>query len=875
MVKNLTVILLLFVATAAYGQSAVKSNDYWVTFLPSIDNVAPAWLLVSASTPNTTVRVAYTDDGSFDEFIVSPGAAKEYRMRSNTVSSVTYQLAKPDQAHVVQRRSAHVTSDHPIALQQFTDGDNNVSMSLPVPTNHLGRKYVISAFRDQDPVLSSGSGSGGWEPAKFPRTSGEFIVVAVEDGTKVTILASAKFKNGLQLGQSETITLNKGQTYLAMGAAENSSNDISNTLVTADKPIAVTAGCEIARTFDALVLENHFDFNDYIAEYMLPVEQWGTEYVGVPLTNKRGTMEDDLWGDFYRVYATEETELFVNGESKGSAKYWEFSLQTVPRLFKADKPIMVVQYDYYIDFHGTNPKSPRTSNSMQVLLPRHQWVKQLSGTLPAGYAQTYFYVAAHRDSIDLIKVKLAGTATPIPISSLKFTGTPVFNVGPYRVYTLILGVRGEYLFESPCQFQVLNHGTRDNDAIKATYSYGSIVGSTFGRMTSSDFASQIDSSCGGFDLTFQDTAVGDGFADVILLSDASRNYVSFNTRLQIDPHSVGAKTITGSVTIDNALLDAYAAVQLRTRAGKEKVIELRYHAPKLTVSESLTFDNVRYGDTLSKNMEITNVSTLPIRIDEVVLYRLEPSFRINTIDPLPHVLSTGDKHKFTVSYSPRDTGAIAWDSIAIVSECIAEPVRRLEGVGRVATIFAEDQDFKRVDVSTKRTEQIQIRNLSPFLELTLTGYQMPDGKFHIDATDSLRFPITLSRSGMPGDRTSIGISYQPAEVGRDTALIIWQTDILPPYNVANRKEWTMLIGEAVTPLGVESERNDNVITLDDVRIFGLHTGEIVRSIHVMDLLGRTLLTSDVQQIDTRALGSGVYLLRVSTNERTLFTKFIR
>jgi hypothetical protein len=468
----------------AEAQSAAQSKDYWVSFFPSIDNTAPIWLLAATNVEGTQVKITYMEDGSVDQFSISPNKPKEYKIKISTLTDDKHQMAKPDAWEVRQKRSVHVEASNPIALQGFTDADNNVGLFLVLPTSNLGQKFTISAFNDQHSRMSDGGGGfGGWEPAAFPPTGGGFIVVATEDATTVTMNVTGPTAGGHKRGDTWSITMDKGDTYYVRGAAESEDDDLSRSTVTSSKPVAVFAGCEIARTLDAMVLQGHFDYNDYVVEEMIPQEIWGKEYVSGPFTNKRGTKEDDLFGDFYRVYSAEPTELFMDGQSRGISDYWEFSLQTVPRIFTAEKPIMVVQYDYYIDFHGSNPKSPRTSNNEMVLVPRHNWRRNATFTVPTGYQQTYFHVIAHKDSIDKITALLPGKVQPVPIGGLKYSGAQVYTIGQYRIFTLVLGVKGQVRVQGPCDFAVYNYGTRDNDQIKATYSYASAAAASFGSLS--------------------------------------------------------------------------------------------------------------------------------------------------------------------------------------------------------------------------------------------------------------------------------------------------------------------------------------------------------------------------------------------------------
>lgn len=870
-------ILLLFVTAPAFGQTAVMSNDYWISYLPSTDNNAPIWLLASTNNEGTQVRVEYTEDGSVDQFIISPNNPKEYRIKVDLNSAFKDAMAKPSVSEKIEKRSVRVTSTHPITLQQFTEVGSNVSLSLPIPTGFLGRSYVILAYNDQ-PAGPNEIMDGSIVAGTLPKVAGEFLIIAAEDSTRIGIKLSGKTFGGREKDDSIAIMLGRGQTYWIKGLADSASNDLTGSRIESDRPIAVLGGAEAMMALDKVAQKDSWQFNDHISEYLHPVEQWGTEFVTPVLANKNGSTVDSLFGDLIRIVARDSTVISVNGVTQPAGLRWDFSRNSKPLHITSQSPVMVAQYDYFVHSNNT-PSPPRTSNSMQILTPVHQWVRSAVFVVPIGYAQTYLYVTAHKDSIDKITVLLPGKTQPVSVAALKFNLAPIQTTDQYRTYTLLLGVRGQIRIQGPCVFQVMNHGTGDHYVGSATFSYAASVGSTFGRISNSDFLVDVDSLCGEFKLDIQDTASdGDGIADITLLVDPLRLYVSKNTKLTIAPHAVGAKSISATVSVLDGLSDAFGAVLSRSRAGKEKIVTLSYRAPKITVSESLRFENVRYGDTVTRELEVTNVNPFPITIDTVRLFRVTvpTPFSVSSIDPLPHVLAPGEKHRVTVAFLPNDTGTVHWDSIVIVSDCIAEPVRRVVGFGKVATIFANDEYFGILDVGKSKVESIAVRNLSPYIELTLTGFVMPAGEFGIDESEKSRFPITLARAGQPGDMTGINITYEPLSIGRDSAFIVWKTDVRPPYADSNRKEWSIVIGEAKLPRSVEKIKDAiGLVVSDGLLSIELRPSEFVSLLQVSDLLGKTYDIGSVSPASIRQLPSGVYFVRVETNQRTITQKLVK
>lgn len=788
-------------STQVQAQGSAQSKDYWVSYLPSIDNAAPIWLLAATNVKGTRITIHYLDDDTKEELRLEPNKPLEYRLRMQTDAASPYLMAKPDVPEVIQRRAVHITSNNPISLQGFTDADNNVGLFLILPTSNLGQYYTISAFNDQHSRMSD-SGFGGWEPAAFPPTGGGFIIVGVEDKTDVTIRVTGPTAGGKKSGETWGISLNKGQTYWVRGAAESEEDDLSRSTVSATKPVAVFAGCEIMRSYDALVLQNHFDYNDYIVEQMIPEEIWGTEYISAPFTNKDGTAKDKDFGDLYRVYASEPTQLFVNGADKGTSDYWEFPNTNEVRQFVAGKPIMVVQYDYYVDFHGINPVYGRTANSEMVLVPRHNWRRNATFTVPSGYARTYFHVVAHKDSIDKIKASMNG-APANPISAMKSQEARVYSVGNYKIYTIALNVKGQCIITGPCDFAVYNYGTRDNDQIKATYGYASAAAASFGSIsTAIPPRMAMDSTCTEFNLKFWNTSAdARGIGEIYLLDDPAgltyRNtpYESKNVRLTVESYGLGADSVFAKLEVVNPLIDAFGAIYVTNRAGKDTVYTFTYSGAKIAIvgATTQTMKNVLYGNQECREYTFKNTGKHPMEVTGVNLMNVlrgKPTAFIITGD-VTKTLQPNETMTVTACYTPTDTMITYMDSIVIETACFKAEIAEVLGNGAVPLIWAEDWDFGVVDVGVTKTQPVEIKNLSEIMPLTLTSsILLNHPEFAIDPTEMSRFPIVLA----PGTSTKVRVQYTAADEAADETVATWGRDMRTPYDVNTLKEWSKLQG---------------------------------------------------------------------------------
>ncbi len=778
----------------AQAQGTAQSKDYWVSFLPSKKASTAVWLLMCTNVPNTKVTVYYSDDNTIkDERTIQPNQPLEYKIINKSGF-----LAKPVKEERVESRSVHVIASNPISMQGLSDDDANVGLFLVLPTSSLGQTYVISAYNDQPWITGQGNSSCF---NCFDSSSGAFVVTAVEDNTDVTIHAHSPTKYH-SAGDTWTIHLDHGQTYWVQGAARDDQDDLSQSTVTSSKPVAVIAGCEVMRALDAMVIQGHFDYNDYTVEQMLPVEAWGTDYVSAPFNNKWG-IKKDYAGDLYRVYSNEPTSITFNGRVQNVGTYWEFPLTTDPVHITSDKPIMVVQYDYYLDIHQS--ASPRTSNTEMVLVPRHNWRKNATFKVPTGYALTYFAVVAQKDSVDNIMVSVGG-APAHAIGSLP-PGMK-FTVDNYSVRVVQLDQPLQAIITGKCDFAVYNYGTRDNDQIKATYGYAAAAAASFGSI--SDAAPprmKFDSSCTTFNLTLTDSSVdGRGIGDISLLYDPNglvyrgKPYVSSNVSLVVDPYDLGAKSVTAHVTVNNALLDAFAAVYVTDRAGKDTVYAFRYSGVKVAATPGTQLmSEVLYGTGACVDYVMTNNGKLSIPVKGVTLESITngqtPAFTLTTTPALPMILKPNQTVSIHVCYTATDTGLINIhkDSIQVVTDCYTANLAEVNGYGAVPLIYSFDVDFGNVVVGATKCLPVTIKNVSPNKDLTLTkNILFNSNVFTLDAATIAKMPIVLH----PGESVTIGACYTPLKPGTDTTVTTWGNLTPMPYTHTIR-DISILTGSAV------------------------------------------------------------------------------
>jgi hypothetical protein len=204
---------------------------------------------------------------------------------------------------------------------------NSADGYLALPTPGLGTKYYVMSYASGGSVWYDGHGS-------------EFAVVATQNATTVTITPTAAGVTKLA-NTAFTILLNAGETYQL---ANQANADMTGTLVTADKPIAVFSGHRCAN------IPAGQDYCDYLVEELTDVSVWGkTFHTSQFIGRSRYTV---------RILASQNGTTYTmnpSGQVSGTLNAGQFAdvVMTAAGEFVANNPVQVAQFMHsYTDDAG-------------------------------------------------------------------------------------------------------------------------------------------------------------------------------------------------------------------------------------------------------------------------------------------------------------------------------------------------------------------------------------------------------------------------------------------------------------------------------------------------------------------------------------------
>jgi hypothetical protein len=381
---------LLFSAVFAQGSGfRSEGREFYLGYLhPSYSDVAPdevkpfykVYALISSFEDNE-VSLSY-----FDALTKKEEYPTIYKLKGRQTTQIlldhNWMKMKNPGELTGEFKSCHIISQRPISVQFLSTGANSCGSYLALPVHAWGKQYVIASYSD-------------WEAA-----SGLFAIIAAYDNTTVTITPTA-LTGGGNIGVNQgpgsngtprpyTVGLNRGQCWFveSKGAGED---DISASIVKADKPVAVIAGHENAFIEGSDVYDLPLDSRDFIVEQMIPFEYWDhTGYITIPFVESVNNRGFGL-GEHARVYAFDENVPSVVHSSRGIDLY-PVPYKNPPATLTSELPVhyyadsggkfSIVQYD--IRNHGSSKTIPSApAPSMMTVVPRSSWRNAYQWYIPS------------------------------------------------------------------------------------------------------------------------------------------------------------------------------------------------------------------------------------------------------------------------------------------------------------------------------------------------------------------------------------------------------------------------------------------------------------------------------------------------------------
>jgi uncharacterized repeat protein (TIGR01451 family) len=305
---------------------------------------------------------------------------------SGTTASVTVTLpATTDLRDVndqVVPRGVHLRASAEVAVFGMNYVEFAAESFLALPKSAWGNEYIVLGYQNvqQDAPEINGT---------------QFAVVAGENDTLVTITPSVA-TGSHAAGLPFSISLQQGDAY-QLRNTNASPADLSGTIITASKPVAVFGGHGCANIPSSTTF-----FCNPVVEQLLPVKAWGVQFAAIPLASRPNHI--------VRVLAARDGTLVQINSIPAAVTLnrgqWFEWLLAGPVVITADKPVSAAQYSPSSDFDNNPDADP-----FMVTLPP----VALFGT------DHTFYVPMTGFTSNYVNVVVSGTSA----ANLQLDGSPV------------------------------------------------------------------------------------------------------------------------------------------------------------------------------------------------------------------------------------------------------------------------------------------------------------------------------------------------------------------------------------------------------------------------------------------------------------------
>ncbi len=429
--RSLSYAVLLLAWSNSWAQADpldTRGREFWAGFMQNASGTQQLSLKISADQATTgTVSVPLA------------GWSASFSVAANGIASVQVpNLYEVTGSESVQDRGVYISTVDPVTVTLVNYQNQTTDATQVLPITGLGTSYRVDALVGTSTAYQNG---------QYIFRS-EFLIVATEDGTEVSITPTATTTAGHPPGVPFTVALNAGQVYQVQalsGLADLTGTVVAGTAQSGScRPFAVFGGSMCAVVSCAAC--------DHVNEQMVPVNTWGTSFHTVPVGNL------SAWG--FRVLANENNTLVsIDGGAPialNAGASHTVASSNQPACITSDRPISVAQFMVGATCSGTGDPS-------LLLLTADDRMSSSAGftTLFSTQASISHYVSVVLPTASIGQLQLDGT----PISASVFTNYPAC---PGLSTAKIPVAAGSHRLSSPAGFLAYSYGTASGES----YFYG-------------------------------------------------------------------------------------------------------------------------------------------------------------------------------------------------------------------------------------------------------------------------------------------------------------------------------------------------------------------------------------------------------------------
>lgn len=324
--------------------SSYEGTHFFVGYMQnenkSFTSNPPTLLLYFFTRYETEITVKFTDrNGVLQSDIFNVGADVVFLREYSDIIEHIYS------EQIESNKTVEVITNQPITLLATNSLHLSSDAYSILPTNIWGNEYYTINMPNDNYYLTDYDTIPDFNALLLESRGGQFLIMAAEDDTEVTINPNANTARGNPATIPFTITMNKGDSYLVQSQKTNGikgRNDLSGTRINSTKPVGVISGHVRTSILQFRNIDEGPDSKDHVAEMLPPTKGWGREYLTMPYG----------WpiNSYFKLVAFEDT--FIEVENRNSYNVYSVSAGQVLTFeniqeitsWRADKPFLLVQF---------------------------------------------------------------------------------------------------------------------------------------------------------------------------------------------------------------------------------------------------------------------------------------------------------------------------------------------------------------------------------------------------------------------------------------------------------------------------------------------------------------------------------------------------
>jgi hypothetical protein len=787
MKKKSFYLLSLFLFSAFLAVLPIKASDeitegtdYWFGHPLTLKDVSepvrwgiyPIELWVSSKV--NTVAYIESADGSMQK---TPYEIKANEIRVLPISDVL----ENRESEIVTQKGIRITSEDPISVGVFTAYKWSGEAYRVIPVEWLGKEYyTMNMYQD---YVNMPSRYMEYKPAQI-------LIVATENGTNVTYTPNWDTQGGVKAGESRTVSMDQGDTYLILGKidpplTQDWSTDLSGSHIRANKPIGVISGHTKAGypRFSASMYGIRADFvRNTLVEMLWPVELLGREYVSAPIEyedREYGIVDDDE-GDIIRFVAAYDGTEIMQMRQDGSTfkkigptlkkgEWYQDSKSTAPGYYVSNKPVLVGQYGkgWILNLPPPVADMPNKDDEMMnprkngqgmmlILAPTERWCTYATFRAPPKM-NNYVYLTFRTE--DRQKIKFDDQFIHITFGEAQLK--PIAG-SPYSYLAHPIN-SGNHFVEGVDGARFAGYCYGNWDAYKDGFAYGYPIGINFADpcedslwVEETEVCGVIDGAVHAIDLQ-QDTSCA-ALYKVLMRFSESENYT-----FELDKNfESGVRDATFHLYPTDPNKSAKAVLFFMTKSGKSLLKTYTYE-PESIASDPTTinFGLMKVGTNDCKTFTVKNTGDGPLTIHSMKLVIEEPEYELMLDDiEFPLIIAPKGEQEIEVCATALEKRSkVIVDYVEVELDCYTTIIDTLKMSTGIPIVWIGDADFGQVPVGDMKNLNVNIINESD-IEVEIYGIDWDD-KDHFPKVENLEFPLKLKE----GERHTFQVYYTPLESG--------------------------------------------------------------------------------------------------------------